>query len=73
VAEAPYQCHDTAVDAQIAKLKASGADILFDVTTRIRCDGGPATVDLGWKPVHIIPTVSAIDRGCDAVGESAEC
>jgi len=59
VAEAPYNVTDTAVDAQIAKLKASGADILFDVTTpKFAVMAVRRTVDLGWKPVHIIPTVS---------------
>jgi ABC-type branched-subunit amino acid transport system substrate-binding protein/TRAP-type uncharacterized transport system substrate-binding protein len=59
VAEAPYNVTDTAVDAQIAKLKASGADILFDVTTpKFAVMAVRRTVDLGWKPVHIVPTVS---------------
>jgi branched-chain amino acid transport system substrate-binding protein len=59
VAEAPYNVTDTTVDAQIAKLKASGADILFDVTTpKFAVMAVRRTVDLGWKPVHIIPTVS---------------
>jgi ABC-type branched-subunit amino acid transport system substrate-binding protein/TRAP-type uncharacterized transport system substrate-binding protein len=59
VAEAPYNVTDTTVDAQIAKLKASGADILFDVTTpKFAVMAVRRTVDLGWKPVHVIPTVS---------------
>jgi ABC-type branched-subunit amino acid transport system substrate-binding protein/TRAP-type uncharacterized transport system substrate-binding protein len=59
VAEAPYNVTDTSVDAQIAKLKASGADILFDVTTpKFAVMAVRRTVDLGWKPVHVIPTVS---------------
>src|SRR6266478_8015208 len=49
VAEAPYNVTDTAVDAQIAKLKASGADILFDVTTpKFAVMAVRRTVDLGW-------------------------
>jgi branched-chain amino acid transport system substrate-binding protein len=59
VAEAPYNVTDTSVDAQLTKLKASGADILFDVTTpKFAVMAVRRTVDLGWKPVHVIPTVS---------------
>ncbi len=59
VAEAGYKVTDTAIDAQIAKLKASGADILFDVTTpKFAVTAIRRTAELGWKPVHIIPTVS---------------
>jgi ABC-type branched-subunit amino acid transport system substrate-binding protein/TRAP-type uncharacterized transport system substrate-binding protein len=59
VAEAPYNVTDTSVDAQITKLKASGADILFDVTTpKFAVMAVRRTVDLGWKPAHVIPTVS---------------
>ena len=59
VAEAGYKVNDTAIDAQIAKLKASGADILFDVTTpKFAVTAIRRTAELGWKPVHIIPTVS---------------
>ena len=59
VAEAPYNVTDTTIDAQIAKLKASGADIFFDVTTpKFAVMAIRRTVDLGWKPVHVIPTVS---------------
>jgi branched-chain amino acid transport system substrate-binding protein len=59
VAEAPYKVTDTSVDAQIAKLKASGADIFFDVTTpKFAVMVIKRTAELGWKPVHIIPTVS---------------
>jgi TRAP-type uncharacterized transport system substrate-binding protein len=44
---------------QLAKLKASGADIFFDVTTpKFAVMAIRRTAELGWKPVHIIPTVS---------------
>jgi len=59
VAEAPYKVTDPTVDAQITKLKASGADIFFDVTTpKFAVMVIRRTAELGWKPVHIIPTVS---------------
>jgi branched-chain amino acid transport system substrate-binding protein len=70
VAEAPYKVTDTTIDAQIAKLKASGADIFFDVTTpKFAVMVIKRTVDLGWKPVHIIPTVSiSIGAALQAAG-----
>jgi branched-chain amino acid transport system substrate-binding protein len=59
VAEAPYKVTDPTIDAQIAKLKTSGADIFFDVTTpKFAVMAIRRTAELGWKPVHIIPTVS---------------
>ncbi len=59
VAEAPYKVTDTTIDAQIAKLKASGADILLDVTTpKFATMAIRRTAELRWKPVHIISTVS---------------
>ena len=59
VAEAPYKVTDPTVDAQITKLKASGADIFFDVTTpKFAVLAIRRTAELGWKPVHIISTVS---------------
>ena len=59
VAEAPYKVTDPTIDAQLTKLKASGADIFFDVTTpKFAVMAIRRTAELGWKPVHIIPTVS---------------
>ena len=59
VAEAPYKVTDTTIDAQLAKLKASGADIFFDVTTpKFAVMAIRRTAEVGWKPLHIVPTVS---------------
>jgi ABC-type branched-subunit amino acid transport system substrate-binding protein/TRAP-type uncharacterized transport system substrate-binding protein len=59
VAEAPYKVTDPTIDAQLTKLKASGADIFFDVTTpKFAVLAIRRTAELGWKPVHIISTVS---------------
>jgi branched-chain amino acid transport system substrate-binding protein len=59
VAEALYKVTDTTIDAQLTKLKASGADIFFDVTTpKFAVMAIRRTAEMGWKPVHIIPTVS---------------
>jgi branched-chain amino acid transport system substrate-binding protein len=59
VAEVTYKVSDASIDAQIAKLKASGADIFFDVVTpKFAAMAIKRTVEIGWKPVHIISSVS---------------
>jgi ABC-type branched-subunit amino acid transport system substrate-binding protein/TRAP-type uncharacterized transport system substrate-binding protein len=59
VAEATYKISDANVNQQIAALKASGADIFFDVTTpKFAAMAIRRTAELGWKPEHIISTVS---------------
>ncbi|MBR1124190.1 ABC transporter substrate-binding protein [Bradyrhizobium lablabi] len=59
VAEVPYKVSDTSIDAQIAKLRASGADIFFDVVTpKFAAMAIKRTAEIGWKPVHIISSVS---------------
>jgi branched-chain amino acid transport system substrate-binding protein len=59
VAEAPYKVTDANVNQQLATLKASGADIFFDVTTpKFAAMSIRRVAEIGWKPEHIIPTVS---------------
>jgi branched-chain amino acid transport system substrate-binding protein len=59
VAQAAYKVTDTSLNQQIATLKASGADILFDVTTpKFATMAIRRVAELGWKPEHIISTVS---------------
>ena len=59
VAEVPYRVTDTSINSQIAALKASGADIFFDVTTpKFAAMAIRRVAELGWQPEHIISTVS---------------
>jgi branched-chain amino acid transport system substrate-binding protein len=59
VAEAAYKVSDATVAPQIAKLKASGADILFDVTTpKFAVQAIRQVAELGWKPAHIVTSVA---------------
>ncbi|MGJ5010885.1 ABC transporter substrate-binding protein [Bradyrhizobium oligotrophicum] len=59
VAEAGYKVTDANVNQQIATLKASGADIFFDVTTpKFAVMAIRRAAELGWHPDHIISTVS---------------
>ncbi|QLH70745.1 ABC transporter substrate-binding protein [Rhodopseudomonas palustris] len=60
ISEATYDITDPTIDSQMAKLKASGADLFLNLSTpkfaalAIRKMG-----ELGWKPVHILNNVSS--------------
>jgi branched-chain amino acid transport system substrate-binding protein len=59
VAEAPYETADPTIDSQIVSLRASGADILFDVATpKFAAQAIRKVAEIGWKPVHILNNVS---------------
>jgi branched-chain amino acid transport system substrate-binding protein len=58
-AEIPYEVTDPTVDSQIVNLRASGADIFFDVTTpKFAAQAIKKIAELGWKPVHLLNNVS---------------
>jgi branched-chain amino acid transport system substrate-binding protein len=60
VAEVPYETSDPTVDSQIVKLKASGADIFFNVATpKFAAQAIKKIAEIGWKPLHIVNNVSA--------------
>jgi ABC-type branched-subunit amino acid transport system substrate-binding protein len=55
VAEASYEITDPTVDSQILKLRASGADLLYDITTpKFAAQTIKKLAELGWSPVHIL-------------------
>jgi branched-chain amino acid transport system substrate-binding protein len=59
VAEVPFKVTDPTIEPLIAKLKASGADILFDATTpKFAGMAIKRTAELGWKPLHIVSSAS---------------
>ncbi|WP_409998492.1 ABC transporter substrate-binding protein [Bradyrhizobium sp. SZCCHNR1002] len=59
VAEAAYKVTDANVNQQIAVLKASGADIFFDIATpKFTAMAIRRAAEIGWRPDHIISTVS---------------
>jgi branched-chain amino acid transport system substrate-binding protein len=59
VAEYPYETADPTVDSQVVALKASGADIFFDVTTpKFAAQAIKKTAEIGWKPTHLLNSVS---------------
>jgi branched-chain amino acid transport system substrate-binding protein len=59
VAEAPYEVSDPTVDSQIINLKASGADILFNVTTpKFAAQAIKKSAEIEWRPMHVLNNVS---------------
>jgi len=59
VAELPYETTDPTVDSQIINLKASGADVFFDVTTpKFAAQAIKKAAEIDWKPVHLLNNVS---------------
>jgi branched-chain amino acid transport system substrate-binding protein len=58
--EASYESTDATVDSQIVNLKASGADILFDVAgPKFTAQAIKKTAEIGWKPVHLVNVASS--------------
>jgi branched-chain amino acid transport system substrate-binding protein len=59
VAELPYETSDPTVDSQIINLKASGADVFFNVTTpKFAAQAIKKAAEIGWNPVHLLNNVS---------------
>jgi branched-chain amino acid transport system substrate-binding protein len=60
VAEVPYEVTDATVDSQLVNIKASGADIFFDVATpKFAAQAIKKITELGWKPAHLVNLVSS--------------
>ena len=60
VAELPYEATDPTIDSQIVSLKASGADIFFNVATpKFAAQAIRKAAEIGWRPVHLLNSVSA--------------
>lgn len=59
IMELSYEVADPTVDSQIINLKASGANVFFNVTTpKFAAQAIRKAYDIGWKPVHIVNDVS---------------
>ena len=59
VAEQPYETSDPTVDSQVINLKASGADVFFNVTTpKFAAQAIRKAAEIGWKPLHLLNNVS---------------
>jgi branched-chain amino acid transport system substrate-binding protein len=60
VAESSYETTEPTVDSHIVKLKSSGADTFFNVTTpKFAAQAIKKMAEIDWKPVHFLNNVSA--------------
>ena len=59
VSEQPYETSDPTVNSQVINLKASGADVFFNVTTpKFAAQAIRKAAEIGWKPLHLLNNVS---------------
>jgi branched-chain amino acid transport system substrate-binding protein len=59
VAESPYEAADPTIDSQIVSLKASGADVFYDVTiAKFSAQAIKKVAEIDWKPIHLLNGVS---------------
>jgi branched-chain amino acid transport system substrate-binding protein len=59
VAKQSYEVADPTVDSQMVSLKASGADVFFNITTpKFAAQAIKKAAELGWKPVQYLNSVS---------------
>jgi branched-chain amino acid transport system substrate-binding protein len=55
IAEQSYELSDPTVDSQMVTLKASGADLFYNITTpKFGAQSIKKAAELGWKPVQIL-------------------
>jgi branched-chain amino acid transport system substrate-binding protein len=60
VAEESYETTEPTIDNHIVKLKSTGADIFFDVTTpKFAAQAIKKVAEIDWKALHILNNVSA--------------
>lgn len=60
VSKLSYEVTDPTVDSQMVSLKASGADVFFNITTpKFAAQAIKKAGELGWKPQHYLNSVSS--------------
>jgi branched-chain amino acid transport system substrate-binding protein len=60
VAEESFETTEPTVDNHVVKLKSTGADIFFNVTTpKFAAQAIKKVAEIDWKPLHILNNVSA--------------
>ncbi len=60
VAQQSYEVTDPTVDSQIVNLRASGADVFYNVSVpKFAAQAIKKSYDIGWKPLHVLNDVSA--------------
>ena len=71
VAEASYELSDPTVDSQMVKLKGSGADLFYNISTpRFAAQAIKKAAEMEWKPVHILDiNASGVNEVLKPAGE----
>src|SRR5665811_1091672 len=60
VAEDSYETSEPTIDSHIVKLKSTGADVFFNVTTpKFAAQAIKKNAEIEWKPLHFLNNVSA--------------
>jgi branched-chain amino acid transport system substrate-binding protein len=60
VAEESYETTEPTIESHIVKLKASGADVFFNVAIpKFAAQAIRTMSEIGWKPLHLLNNVSA--------------
>jgi branched-chain amino acid transport system substrate-binding protein len=60
IAEDSYETTEPTIDSHIVKLKASGADVFFNITTpKFAAQAIKKNAEIGWKPLHFLNNVSS--------------
>src|SRR4051812_97832 len=60
VIEESYEVSEPTIDSHIVKLKATGADVFFNITTpKFAAQAIKKNAEIAWKPLHFLNNVSA--------------
>src|SRR5262245_37799594 len=60
VLEESYEVSEPTIDSHIIKMKASGADVLINITTpKFAAQSIKKIAEIDWKPMHLLTNVSA--------------
>jgi branched-chain amino acid transport system substrate-binding protein len=60
IASESYETTEPTIDSHIVTLKASGADVFFNITTpKFAAQAIKKNAEIGWKPLHFLNNVSA--------------
>ena len=58
--EESYEVSEPTIDSHIVKLKSTGADVFFNITTpKFAAQAIKKNMEIGWKPLHFLNNVSA--------------
>src|SRR5450756_829165 len=60
ITEESYETTEPTIDSHIVKLKSTGADVFFNVTTpKFAAQASKKNAEIEWKPLHFLNNVSA--------------